>query len=506
MTLYHSTPDSRIPRLTQRRTAPSPSINPFALSSSNSSGTATVAAADLHLIQSLLSAQNDQAANSSTQKFLLSSLVSNLREEVERKDRVISNLREQKDEVEQAWREALEEVEEWERRGGASAQADGGAQQDKVKLEALEEVVERLTDELEKRTAVDRAQRRAREEEADTLRKELTRARNEVRDAEIRLRHAKIGQAEAEEAAARAREEGAAASEEKATLVREKEEQRKKSREEALERERVIAMLREEVAMASSDAGGDDRERDAEVERKVEQARLDARQEVELVREQVADYESIIAALREENRALQSSVTALSTSSTQQRQALDLTLLDARSDINRLQLELTSAQQAKAAVDEELESTQQRLEAVEVELDRLSDAAQIKDDKLALQTAAWEDHQAGMARLMNSIARLEEESQSKVKELRRMEQEMEQARREADTLLEDRDRRLTESETALSSRIAKNEALVEECNRLKETVQNLRRGSADREGEFASLSSRELSADLSFRSQSSTSD
>lgn len=443
-----------------------------------------MATADLQLIQSLLSAQSDQAGNASTQKFLLSSLVSNLRDEVERKDLMIVNLRKQKEEVEQAWRETLGEVEEWERRGGPGAERGGEqVEQERVKLEALEEVVERLTDELEKRTKVDRAQRRVREEESEALRRELGRVKTEVRDGEIRLRHAKIGQAEAEELGNAAREEARTAVEEKETLVREKEEARRRTREEALERERVIAMLREEVAvMAAARSGGEEKERDEEVERRVEQARSDVRQEVELVREQLDECEATIVTLREENRTLHSSLASLTANSTQQRQALDLALIDARSDLARLQEDLTSTQRAKSAVDEELATTQERLEAIEVELDRLGDEARLKDDKLALQTSAWEEHQAGMARLMESVSKMEEEGQVKTLEVAQLKEELRQAKEEAETLLEDRDRRLTESETALSSRIAKNEALVEGCNRLKETVNTLRRGSADREG------------------------
>ncbi|ORY85953.1 hypothetical protein BCR35DRAFT_302553 [Leucosporidium creatinivorum] len=487
MTLYHSTPDSRIPRLSQRRPAPSPSLtlNPFALPTSASGTT------DLHLIQSLLSAQSDLNSNSSTQKFLLASLVSNLRNEVEGKEMVIRNLKQQVEEGRRGWREAVRELEEIEAarsragdRGEGVGEGDG--EEARLKLEALEEVVERLTEELEKRTSGEKAQRRAREEEVEGLRRELGRAKVEVRDGEIRLRHARIGLAEAEEGACKAREGERSAVEERERVVREKEEVRRKSREEAMERERVVAMLREEVAVLQHQQNGEGN-RDEEVERRMEVVREEKRLEIQIVKDQLAEVEATVLSLRSENHALQSSYAALELSSSQHRQELQHALLDAQSSLSRTTSELTSLQHSKAAIEEELDSTQQRLELVEKELDRLSDEMTLKDDKLALQTSAWEEHQIGMARLMESVGKMEEEAQVKAVELSVLKEQMDEARREAEKLVEDRDRRLTESETQLSARIKKNEALVDECNRLKETVAALRRGSADREVKYARL-------------------
>lgn len=502
MTLYHSTPDSRIPRLAQRRPAPSPSLtlNPFSLPASSST---TAAGTDLHLIQSLLSAQSDLNSNSSTQKFLLASLVTNLRNEVEGKEAVIRNLKEQVEEGRRGWREAVRELEEMEGARLLSTTSVGEEGEERIKIEALEEVVERLTEELEKRVASERELRRGREEEVEQLRRELGRAKVEVRDGEIRLRHARIGLSEAEEAAAKAREGERVALEEKERVVKEKDEARRKGREEALERERVVAMLREEVAVLQHQQNGEG-SRDEEVERRVEVVKEESRLEIGIVKEQLAEVEATVIHLRSENQALQSSHASFEYSSTQHRQQLEHSLLDAQSSLSRTTAELASLQQFKAAVDEELDSTQQRLELVEKELDRLSDEMTLKDDKLTLQTSAWEEHQVGMARLMESVGTMEEEAQAKARELSELKAQMDEARREAEKLVEDRDRRLTESETQLSARIKKNEALVDECNRLKETVATLRKGSADREGALRSFHTLMITPDSFHPPQSST--
>lgn len=396
---------------------------------------------------------------------------------MEGKEGVIRNLKRQVAEGRRGWGEAVRELEQLEERWSAQ-RGEGEQGEEGIKVLALEEVVQKLTEELEKRVLAEKEGRKAREEETEGLRKEVGRLRVEVRDGEIRLRHARVGLSEAEGEVERVREGERREKEDKERVVREKEEARRRGREEAVERERVVALLREEVAVLQHQMVGEGG-RDEEVERRVEVVKEESRLEVGIVREQLAEAEATVLHLRSENQALQSSYAASQSSTTQHRQQLEHTLLDVQSSLSRTIAELSSLQQTNSSLTDELESTTQRLELVEKELDRLSDEMTLKDDKLALQTSAWEEHQLGMARLLQSVGTMEEEAQAKAVRL----SEMDEARREAEKLVEDRDRRLTESETELSARIKKNEGLVDECNRLKETVAALRRGSADREGE-----------------------
>ena len=158
LSVFHSTP---APPPRHRRTqsevcAPSP--NPFTSQSGNNDG--------LDLIHQLISAQGDQLANGSSQRFLLSSLITNLRDEIERKDSVLRSLQQQKEEAESFSKIAFKEAADWERAARNGALADPS----RAKLEALEDLVERLTDELETRTALDERSRKKLEDECGILR------------------------------------------------------------------------------------------------------------------------------------------------------------------------------------------------------------------------------------------------------------------------------------------------------------------------------------------------
>lgn len=486
MTLSRSTPDSRIPRLTARRSAPpTPSLNPFALT--NLSATATSSSTDnVTLVQQLLSTHSDLAANSSNQKFLLSSLVSNLQQEVERQGRVIDNLREQKAEVDSAWRTALGEVEAWEVSASGS-QLETVSDQKRLRHEALQEVIANLTDELERRTKADRSQRLERDKEVDELRRETGRAQSGVRDAEIRLRHAQFSQAEAEEERRAANAKFEAIEAERDAVRKERDDARSKLRNELIERDRLIAELRLEVATAAAtgsvvraaiDGSGRDK-----LERQITQARQEAAQDLELFKAQLAESYEAMEALREEHRSQRERDANLIASLRTTNDQVTNELLEAIATANRLEWERDDAMCAKEQLQAELGSVQDRLESVEIELGRLKDEMTVQEDKLQLQASAWTEHQAGMADLLNSIAKMEADAVLRADELLKAKEDARRAQRESNVLVHDRDRRLAEVETALSSRIAKNEALVEECNRLKESVTNLRRQSADRERE-----------------------
>lgn len=273
-------------------------------------------------------------------------------------------------------------------------------------------------------------------------------------------------------------------------VKKERDDARSRLRYELVERDRVIAALRSEIASRDAVAAGEvgSTSRDLEVERQMDEVRLEAAKELNLVNDQLAGQADTISHLREHHRAVREELAAVSLSAQQQHHAFDLELVDAHAEVARLREELIEMERNRTATQDDLDETQERLEAVEQEMDRLVDEGRIKDDKLQLQSAAWEEHQSGMAQLMESIVKNESDAASKTRALKAAEEELAALRSETNVLIEDRDRRLTEAETSLSSRIAKNEALVDECNRLKESIHHLRRQSADREGKHVSRS------------------
>ncbi|KAL8278183.1 hypothetical protein RQP46_009356 [Phenoliferia psychrophenolica] len=466
-----------------------PSPNPFATQGGSPDD-------GLDLIHQLISAQGDQLANGSSQRFLLSSLITNLRDEIERKDRVLRSLQQEKEEAEAFSQVAFKEAAEWERAARHGALASDPS---RAKLEALEDLVERLTDELETRTALDDRNRQKLEDEAAIARVDLQAARSDVRDGEIRLRHARASQAEAEAMRSRVERERDELSEHLATTLedaqqfqRERDDLRARLRRELEDRDETILNLRAELAERPEAGSGHHPEvSDAEVERRVEEARTAALREAAVVR---ADLEAqvqhahaqaeAVAELRHQNRVLREEIALAKEAERQQHSEAELARLEARTEVGRLRVELSEANRARKALSEDLEELHGRIEAVQADKDRQLEAVQRELEK---HRTAWQESRGAQDELLNSIAIIEADAAKSHVALQTAHGDLEALRRETNALLDDRDRRLTESQTALASKRAKMDSLVEECTRLKELVGALRRGSSERDDKISRL-------------------
>ncbi|KAM0786142.1 hypothetical protein ACM66B_006950 [Microbotryomycetes sp. NB124-2] len=500
LALFCASPDSRIPRLTHPiRAPPTPLMNPFAQMAPHEPVILrNVDSNDMQLIQSLLSAQGDLISNSSTQKFLLSSLVANLREETERSAKMVDNLKRQNQDLERALEDARASADRYE--DATSSARDVVKEQDK--RQALQDVVDRLTTELETRIKLDKQRRKDQSRELESLRETLTRLKSDVRDSDIRLRHAQVGQADADEQRnhLKAVSEGLAAQVE--ALKKERDEARAHMRDEVIERDRTISMLRIELAgQQQSTLSPASRATD---QRQLGEAQRQMVETVDRLRQQLVESDSILAELRDENQSLQSDLADLRESALHDQRQLEDEIVDTRSELARARQSLLDSDHVLSRTQDELDETKDRLETAELELERLNDESKLRASKIQMQESAWNEHQSEMANLLESISKLEDETAVKDKQLRQARQELQDVRDEMDNLLEARDVRLNEVETALSARIAKNEALVAECNRLaakasqdealsaetkqlKETVAALRKQSADREVKYQRL-------------------
>lgn len=440
-------------------------------------------------------------ANSSSQRFLLSSLITNLRDEIDRKDAMIDNIRQQKDEVETAWQVALEEATHLER----AAQAQRGNEADRVKLETLEDLVQRLTAELETRTAMDRKNALRVDEEMAGLRTELQRSRSTVRDGEIRLRHAQASQAEAEAMHSRVEGERDQLREDLSTAVdlvdeakRDRTDTYGRLRQELDERDRIIAGLRTSPPSSSTPLS---RAAEVELHTQLEEAARDAslvKSELDAqVRRNEAQAETI-GSLREQNRNAREDVAQATEHARQLQHTLEMAQLDARADLDRARDELAEEHRLRLANEEDLDDARVRIAQLEIEIDEHLEAARYKDEVFRGHEVAWREAGDAQQELFGKVAEVEASASKKSVALRQAHEDLESLRRDMDVMLDDRDRKLGEVQTALASRMAKYEAaqtalaartskcetLQHECNRLKELVQTLRRESADREGTF----------------------
>lgn len=429
-----------------------------------------------NLIQQLLSTQSDYAANALTQKSLLSNLVTNLQNELERKDRMIANLRAQNAETDAAWRGALDDVADFE---AQLAERD----QDRIRQSVLADVVEKLTTELERRTKADKERARERKSEIERFRIEAVRAREDARDAAIRLRHALASQEDAERAQKEALTQVGDVERELDDVRRQRDEARSRLGHELIERDRVIAALRIELdelkedgkaKVSSRPAGTSDAE-------EVERAKGTANKDLDIVKEQLVEYGHAMATLREDHRNVLEELTATKNSAGQERKSLEAALLDAQTMVSRLELEYDAVLQGRESARVALRSVQDRLEVAEVDLSRTKDELRIKDDKLQSQIGASREHQAGVDNLLASIAKMESDALSRANELHQAQDDAARVQRELEILMQDRDDRLAELEASFSLSKTQNETLIQECTRLKESVATLRRQSADRD-------------------------
>ncbi|KAK4698468.1 hypothetical protein P7C70_g7807, partial [Phenoliferia sp. Uapishka_3] len=476
-------------RRAQSESTCAPSPNPFAGQSGNQDG--------LDLIHQLISAQGDQLANGSSQRFLLSSLITNLRDEIERKDLVLDSLQKQKDEAESFSQIAFREAAEWERAAREGALGDPSY----AKLEALEDLVERLTEELETRTALDERSRKKLEDECGILRLDVQAARSDVRDGEIRLRHARASQSEAEAMRSRVEREreelrehlGASLSDAQ-QFQRERDDLRLRLRRELEERDDVILSLRAELA-AKQEVVDDPTQHSSfielELERRVEEATNAAVREAAVIQadlqaqiQQAVVQAEAVVELRAQNRDLREALALSREAERQQQSASELSRMETRTEAGRLRAELSESNRSRKALTEEVDELHQRIESIQMDKDRQLESVQRELEK---HRSAWQESRGAQEQLMDSMAAVEADAAKQRAALQVAQDDLEALKKETNALLDDRDSRLAESQLSLASKKAKMDALLDECTRLKEMVGTLRRGSNDRDDKISRL-------------------
>ncbi|GAA6051436.1 hypothetical protein JCM3770_000519 [Rhodotorula araucariae] len=491
---------SKIPR---PRNPITPSQNPFLLQLARTT-TSSAQPQAASLLHDLFSAQQDQLATSSSQRFLLSSLVTNLQNEVEHKDVMIRNLKQQVGDA----RHELKEVEQlalaWEERAlhtppSGAARPPPSARKSSA---ALEETVQLLADELETRVREDRALRAELEAELDHARAELARRAHEARESEILLRHARESATLGEEERDALRREVERAEERSAVVTREGDELRARWAVDVDERERTIARLRDELQeLKEAAAPGrslDEADVDREVRRRVEAAQVDSLRDMQLVKHELVQRDAALADLREQLRAQRNESDRLARAVQEERQHAELAHADMAEVLSAKESELEHVLRDHDALQQDLDEVHTRLETAEVERDRLAAAARSKDEELAQQVAQCQKTFAAMADLEAAVVRIEAEAAAKDAQLVQMQKDFAAMRRESEDVLEKRDRVLAETERAAAKTRKELEAVQKENNRLSDLVGKLRRDSADREVKVTKLKKRaaELEEDV----------
>ncbi|BGP43240.1 hypothetical protein JCM10449v2_007268 [Rhodotorula kratochvilovae] len=488
---------SKIPR---PRNPITPSQNPFLLQLARTT-TSSAQPQAASLLHDLFSAQQDQLATSSSQRFLLSSLVTNLQNEAEHKDAMIRALKQQVGDA----RDELREVEQlalaWEERALSAAPSSAAPPPSARKTSAaLEKTVQLLADELETRVREDRALRAELEAELDRTRAELARRAHDARESEIRLRHAREGTIQAEEVREALRGEVHRREAERAEVARERDELRVRWAVDVEERERTLARLREELQELKAASGRSLNELDVEreVQRRVEAAQADSHREMQLVRHELVQRDAALADLREQLRAQRDESHRLARAVQEERQHAELAHADMAEMLATKEGELENVLRDHDALQQDLDDVYARLDAAEAERDRLADGARAKDEELAQQVAQCQTALAAMADLEAAVVRIEAEAAAKDAQLVKAQKELAASRRESDEVLEKRDRVLAETEKAAGRTIKELEALQKENNRLSDLVGKLRRDSADREVKVTKLKKRaaELEEDV----------
>ncbi|GAA6036227.1 hypothetical protein JCM8097_006846 [Rhodosporidiobolus ruineniae] len=486
---------SKIPR---PRNPITPSQNPFLLQLSRAaplpSGAPNKAA---QLLGDLFSAQADQLATSSNQRFLLSSLVTNLQNEVECKEEMVGNLRRQVDAAREEVREVEQLALEWERRfrevaalapsSSIASSAPLAAEQtaarhdrERKKVAALEETVQLLADELETRIGEDRQHRLALEADLERSRAELSRRAHDVREAEIRLRFA-------EEARERAEGERDDRRREAEKLREENEAVKAGWAADVAQRDEALQRLREEVAAPGQHA-----------ETASAAALEDARRDVSLVKQELVQRDATVASLRETTSSQRDEIDRLNRAVQNERQQAELAHADLAATLEAKEDELVAVQDAHAALQDELDDALQRLEGAEAERDRFADLLARKEEQLAQTAEENATVLSAVRELETQVQRVEVELERRAEETRQARKELEQQRREGEDVLEKRDRVLAESEKAAARARKELEGVQKENNRLNDLVGKLRRDSADREVKITKLKKRaaELEEDV----------
>lgn len=484
---------SKIPR---PRNPITPSQNPFLLQLARQATDSKAGS----LLHDLFSTQEDQLAASASQRFLLSSLVTNLQDEVEQKNAIVANLKRQ---VEQARAEARE-IEQlavaWERRAQTGTSAQTRSPTEAKKLAALEETVRLLADELETRMREDRSRRRKLEKELERTRADFVHAVNEHREIAIRLKHVSAANTQSDEARATAQ---AACAEEEARrreAERERDELRARWQIDANERDRVVALLREEVTSLRSSAptSKTDEHLEREVQRRVELATQASTRDVQLAQHELMQRDAALEELRQELQASRDEAARLTRSVQEERQHAELANADLEGLLAAKEHEVAELAQSRSDAQEELDDALTRLDAAESERDQLAATLSSKEGEFAQQTEQTRAALAAMAELESAVARVERDLTNKEGELEQVRSDLASQRRESDNVLEKRDRVLAEAERE-AGRLRKDlEATRGENARLSELVGKLRLDSADREVKIAKLKKRaaELEEDV----------
>ncbi|GAA6015465.1 hypothetical protein JCM10207_008604 [Rhodosporidiobolus poonsookiae] len=488
---------SKIPR---PRNPITPSQNPFLLQLARPAPGQSQPSKAGQLLHDLFSAQQDQLATSSNQRFILSSLVTNLQNEVEHKDKMVENLKKQVEDARDDAREVEQLALAWEKRfRDATATSSSSAPapptgHERQKVAALEETIRLLADELETRVRDDRAHRHALEDDLARVQGELARTTHQVREGEIRLRHERTAREGVEEERERVREERDAA-------VREREEMRTRWSVEAEETARTVQRLREEVRTPQDGQRGaapSEAQLEAEVDRRVAQAMEHARRDAALVKHELVQRDTALAALREQVHGQQGEIDRLTRAVQEERQHAELATADLAAELAAKEEQIAHLAEEQAAAQQEFDDLFERIDAAEAESARLTDTLRAEDEQLMRQTEASGSTNAALPELEAHIARLEADLAARSADVDRVQREMDQLRRDAADTLEKRDRVLGEAEKAAARAKREAEGTQKENNRLNDLVAKLRRDSADREVKVTKLKKRaaELEEDV----------
>ncbi|GAA5877949.1 hypothetical protein JCM16303_002789 [Sporobolomyces ruberrimus] len=495
---------SKIPR---PRNPITPSQNPFLLQLAKLPNAPRAAEQQAALIQELFSTQQDQISTSSSQRFLLSSLVTNLQNEVDHKNLMVENLKKQ---VEEA-RHEVEEVErialEWQRREESRSQSTAKVDdpdreaREQRKVAALEETVQLLADELDTRLRENGTGRKRIEGELERTRAELVERSNEVRNTEIRLRHAKASQAQAEEEARVRREREEAAKEEAVENKRQLDLLRARWQAEAEDRDRTTQRLREELLEVKTQhdngtvGGAQFEERiEKEVARRVEEAKQALERETSIIKHELVLRDEALADLRTQLRSAQDEAHESRGMSQEDRQQAELALSDLQAELSSKNEVIVQLREANGEIQDELDETVVKFEDANIDRDRLVRLLESKEVELAQQQEQCHTAISAMRDLEEAVTRFESEAAVKESQLAKLRKELELQT----SMLEKREGVLVEAEKQVS-RLRKERGVLEaEKEKAVSFVDKLKRDSADREIRISKLKKRiaELDEDV----------
>lgn len=414
------------------------------------------------LAKALLSTQQDIFVNSSSQRLLLSSLVTSLRLEIDRKDAIIDRLQICTKQLTSDWETLLVDVGAWEAGGRAQNQS-----------KALEPTTRPSTNAFE----IQASKAEMLKKENDMLRVELQTWRLSVRDGEIRLRQAQASQAEADSLRMKA-EEDSISFKQKLKEIEQYSQSLLRERDDGCELLRQEVAIREEVIESLRTKLDDDHEcttspASAVVLREKELLEVEAETVKMELKEHLlrsASDRETIASLQSELRSERGDRLRVEEQNRLSGQLLEDAILTVESRAHHAQKELAVLRDAKNNSQEELITVGARCANLEAEIEELHDKVQILEHNTQDQARALQDNIRTKARSEQSLS------------------ELFNSREQIRGLLGDRESELQDIQTKLASQSARVESLQRDLNRSKEVVVVLRRESADREGRLVFLS------------------